>query len=75
MLKMSKKVLNTLLLCGRTKYLTKTFRDGFRQNSTAAHTIKVAEQIKLKREEALLGGGLKRIEQQHKKVGQKRRHY
>lgn len=36
--------------------------------SSTVHTLKVAEQIKKRRAEALLGGGLKRIDAQHKKV-------
>lgn len=36
--------------------------------SNIAHTIKVAENIKKRRQEALVGGGKKRIEAQHKKV-------
>ncbi|KAJ8952525.1 hypothetical protein NQ318_003321 [Aromia moschata] len=35
--------------------------------STAAHTLKVAERIKQTRSQALLGGGQKRIDTQHKK--------
>lgn len=45
------------------------FRQHLKNNSTAAHTLRIAERIKVKREEALLGGGQKRIDQQHKKVG------
>lgn len=37
-------------------------------SSTAVHTLRVAEQIKQKRERALLGGGQERINVQHKKV-------
>lgn len=33
-----------------------------------AHTINVQERIKRKRQEALLGGGPRRIDAQHKKV-------
>jgi hypothetical protein len=36
--------------------------------STAAHTLRVNQQIKEKRERALLGGGESRIDAQHKKV-------
>jgi hypothetical protein len=38
------------------------------QNSTAAHTLRVNQQIKEKRKRALLGGGESRINAQHKKV-------
>jgi hypothetical protein len=38
------------------------------QNSTAAHTLRVNQQIKEKRKRALLGGGESRIDAQHKKV-------
>jgi hypothetical protein len=38
------------------------------QYSTAAHTLRVNQQIKEKRKTALLGGGLSRIDAQHKKV-------
>lgn len=37
--------------------------------TSAVHTLKVAEQIQKRREAALLGGGQKRIDAQHKKVG------
>lgn len=43
-----------------------------RNYSSAVHTLKVAEQIKKRRQAALLGGGEKRIEAQHKKVWLKR---
>jgi hypothetical protein len=36
--------------------------------STAAHTLRVNQQIKEKRKRALLGGGESRIDAQHKKV-------
>lgn len=36
--------------------------------TSAVHTLKVAEQIKQRREAAELGGGKKRIDAQHKKV-------
>lgn len=36
--------------------------------STAAHTLRVNQQIKEKRKRALLGGGESRIGAQHKKV-------
>lgn len=39
-----------------------------RYSSSATHTLKIAERIKQKRNEALLGGGQKRIDTQHKKV-------
>lgn len=38
-----------------------------RYSSSATHTLKIAERIKQKRSEALLGGGQKRIDTQHKK--------
>ncbi|XP_030767853.1 propionyl-CoA carboxylase beta chain, mitochondrial-like [Sitophilus oryzae] len=38
-----------------------------RNVETAAHSIKIFEKIKQKRQEALRGGGLERIENQHKK--------
>jgi hypothetical protein len=38
------------------------------QYSTAAHTLRVNQQIKEKRKRALLGGGQSRIDAQHKKV-------
>jgi hypothetical protein len=38
------------------------------QYSTAAHTLRVNQQIKEKRKRALLGGGESRIDAQHKKV-------
>lgn len=38
--------------------------------SSAVHSLKVAEQIEKKRENALLGGGEERIQAQHKKVFQ-----
>jgi hypothetical protein len=38
------------------------------QYSTAAHTLRVNQQIKEKRKRALLGGGHSRIDAQHKKV-------
>jgi hypothetical protein len=38
------------------------------QYSTAAHTLRVNQQIKEKRKRALLGGGENRIDAQHKKV-------
>lgn len=37
-----------------------------------AHTLKVRDNIKKKRSEALVGGGQKRIEAQHKKVPEER---
>lgn len=44
-------------------------RQIFVKNYTSAvHTFKVADQIKKRRETALLGGGQKRIDAQHKKV-------
>ena len=36
--------------------------------SSAEHTLQVKQDIKEKREKAKLGGGLKRIEAQHKRV-------
>ncbi|CAH0557159.1 unnamed protein product [Brassicogethes aeneus] len=65
---MSVNVLNRTLLfnlrnCGKNGWFQKLVR----QTSTATHTLKVAEKIKLKRSEALLGGGIKRIDAQHKK--------
>ncbi|RZB77470.1 propionyl-CoA carboxylase beta chain, mitochondrial [Asbolus verrucosus] len=42
-------------------------RNNLRSVGTAAHTIKVAERIKEIRNQALLGGGQKRIDAQHKK--------
>jgi hypothetical protein len=36
--------------------------------STAAHTLRVNQQIKEKRKKALLGGGLSKIDTQHTKV-------
>jgi hypothetical protein len=38
------------------------------QYSTAAHTLRVNQQIKEKRKRALLGGGQNRIDAQHRKV-------
>lgn len=38
---------------------------------STVHTLKVAEQIKERRKKALLGGGEKRIDAQHKKVCKK----
>lgn len=66
---MSAKVLNNLVASARNKNVKEIFRQQFRSSTTAAHTLKVAERLKMKREEALLGGGQKRIDQQHKKVG------
>ena len=40
------------------------------QYSTAAHTLRVNQQIKENRKRALLGGGQDRIDTQHKKVFQ-----
>lgn len=66
------KVLNNFLLsASRTKNFKYIFSHQIRFNNTAATTLKVAERIKVKREEALLGGGQKRIDQQHKKVGKR----
>lgn len=62
------KLLNNLLFSARNYII---FSHHLRFNNTAATTLKVAERIKVKREEALLGGGQKRIDQQHKKVGMK----
>jgi hypothetical protein len=39
-----------------------------RHSSTISHTLKVKQKIKDSREAALLGGGQKRIDNQHKKV-------
>lgn len=41
----------------------------FLRHCSIAHTVKVRNTINRKREEALLGGGQKRIDAQHKKVG------
>jgi hypothetical protein len=38
------------------------------QYSSAAHTLRVNQQIKEKRKRALLGGGENRIDAQHKKL-------
>ncbi|KAJ8979380.1 hypothetical protein NQ317_003079 [Molorchus minor] len=43
------------------------WKDVTRCTGTAAHTLKIAERIKQKRSEALLGGGQRRIDLQHKK--------
>lgn len=39
------------------------------RHCSIAHTLKVRDNINKKREEAMLGGGKKRIDAQHKKVG------
>lgn len=52
------------------KNVVKTFAKNY---SSAVHTLKVAEQIKKRREAALLGGGQKRIDAQHKKVANSNR--
>lgn len=39
-----------------------------RHIETATHSIKTYEQIKQKRQEALLGGGIQKIQKQHQKV-------
>lgn len=65
------KALNNFLFSARTKNVKEILVHQLRLTSSAAHTMKVAESIKLKREEALLGGGQKRIDQQHKKVSRK----
>lgn len=67
------KVLKNLLSV-KTKSVDSIFKSRLKScSNSAAHTLKVAERIKIKREEALLGGGQKRIDQQHKKVGRKGR--
>lgn len=38
------------------------------RNCYAQHTLRVMKEIKNKRQEALLGGGQKRIDDQHRKV-------
>jgi hypothetical protein len=40
----------------------------YNQYSTAAHTLRVNQQIRERRKKALLGGGQTRIDAQHKKV-------
>ena len=40
----------------------------FPRHCSVAHTLKVRDKINKKRDEALLGGGEKRIAAQHKKV-------
>lgn len=65
------KVLNNFVISARSKNVKEIFRHQFRRSTTAANTMKVAQRLKMKREEALLGGGQKRIDQQHKKVGKK----
>lgn len=65
------KVLNNLVISARSKNVKEIFRHQFRTSTTAANTMKVAQRLKMKRNEALLGGGQKRIDQQHKKVRKK----
>lgn len=63
---MSVTVINNILCRVRTKHVV--LRQYVKNNSTAAHTLRIAERIKTTREQALLGGGQKRIDQQHQKV-------
>lgn len=67
LVEMSAIVFNNFFCKVNNKHFKQLFQQ-IKHNSTAAHTLKIAERIKVKREEALLGGGQKRIEQQHKKV-------
>ncbi|KAJ8964636.1 hypothetical protein NQ314_004745 [Rhamnusium bicolor] len=57
---------NALLFCARNNK-TSAIKNQMKYTNSAAHTLKTAERIKQKRNEALLGGGQKRIDLQHKK--------
>lgn len=66
---MYSRVLTVTVCKNAPKYYTRQiFKTNMRGCTTAVHTLKVAQQIKQKRQEALLGGGQKRIDDQHKKV-------
>ncbi|XP_019867451.2 propionyl-CoA carboxylase beta chain, mitochondrial-like [Aethina tumida] len=64
---MSVRALNNCLLFSLKNNKNSIIKNCLRTTSSAAHTLKVAEKIKEKRKEALLGGGIKRIDAQHKK--------
>ncbi|XP_074040600.1 propionyl-CoA carboxylase beta chain, mitochondrial [Leptinotarsa decemlineata] len=59
--------LNSKLLFSAKANLERLLNTQMKYTSTAAHTLKIAERIKQKRNQALLGGGQKRIDSQHKK--------
>ncbi|KAG5900151.1 hypothetical protein JTB14_012823 [Gonioctena quinquepunctata] len=59
--------LNNKILCSVRANIDRILKNHVKYASSAAHTLKTAERIKQKRNQALLGGGQRRIDLQHQK--------
>lgn len=58
---------NTLKLSS-SQWIYRSFSSASASSTSSSLSVKIKNRIDEKRQQSLLGGGLKRIEQQHKKV-------